>query len=404
MAEVDPPVEAASTEPAAPPPARRRIGPREPAKRILWADAGRGYSVVLVVFGHIYNSLFQDVTTTGLIVYLLAMLSVFRMPFFFMLAGVTDNATRRDRSFMQFLRIVTRTVIVPYFSFALIGYALWGTRLYLHQITGARWWRPIPDTLYGITDGWGERLAHNFPLWFLTALASLKLLAWIIRHTGQFMRWVVAFSFVIIAVVLIDAGLRLPWNLEIAALVLPFFLTGVLVRDEILEGRFRTISLPITISAFLVWAVLSRINGAVNISNAEFGRLWLFFPASAAGVVFSLGLLPRLPRFSWIEAAGRASISILGLHLLFVPFLYDPALMVIDQASKYMREDIAFTIVTLLFAAGASFVCVMVHKVFERFAPFVVGKRLDEPKPKAAAGPAEVPAESASTPPQGAPS
>ncbi|CAN5369916.1 acyltransferase family protein [soil metagenome] len=366
---------------------RRKVGPREPAKRIFWADAGRGYSVVLVVFGHIYNALYQDVTTTGLIVYLLAMLSVFRMPFFFMIAGVTDNATKGDNSFDKFLRIITRTIIVPYLCFALIGYAVWGTRLYFREITGANWWQPIPDTLYGITNGGGEALAHNFPIWFLTCLASLKLLAFLMRHGGQARRWLMSLSFIIAAVVLIDARIRLPWNLEIAALMLPFFLTGVLVRDEVLQGRWRKIEWPVVIGGFVVWAALSRINGAVNISDAAFGKLWMFLPASAGALIFSLGVLPRLPRIKAIEACGRASISILGLHYLFIMDLYDPSLRLIAWFTRFMREDLAFTLVTLIVATFASTVCVFAHKGFERWLPFVVGKRNDATPPPAQEAP-----------------
>lgn len=126
--------------------------------------------IILMSFGHLYNSAGESVWLPALDP-LLAAIYLFHMPLFFILAGCTFSARR---SFTSFIKRKTQTLLVPYVVFS---------PYYLVRPLAASIWPSLAQT-FGNRAGntLAEQLFSVFVmgngLWFLLALFFGELLVW----------------------------------------------------------------------------------------------------------------------------------------------------------------------------------------------------------------------------------
>ncbi|MDD3317209.1 MAG: acyltransferase family protein [Methanosarcina sp.] len=136
--------------------------------RIHWIDALKGMGIMLVVFAH--HSL-----PIALDTYIFS----FHMPLFFFISGFLFDFGKYMESASIFIKSRFRSLIVPYFGFALLTclfYFLLDTA-FQPGVTNIKFFEA--DALYGICSilyALGPLIFYNPPLWFLTCLFVIELL------------------------------------------------------------------------------------------------------------------------------------------------------------------------------------------------------------------------------------
>lgn len=79
-------------------------------------DMMRGVLILLVVLGHIIQSIIPEANAT----YIVKFIYAFHMPFFMYISGYLARLSFDNKSLS--LRVKAKTLLVPFFSWALIGY------------------------------------------------------------------------------------------------------------------------------------------------------------------------------------------------------------------------------------------------------------------------------------------
>lgn len=93
-------------------------------KRIVWIDMLRGFSILLIAYGHI---LVHCENLQGLKLYLYS----FHVPIFFVISGLVSRI-KADCSYKEFFIKKFKRVMIPYFVFAvlyLIPYIMLGEKV-----------------------------------------------------------------------------------------------------------------------------------------------------------------------------------------------------------------------------------------------------------------------------------
>lgn len=140
--------------------------------RIEWVDIAKVLGIFLVVLGH-------HKINSNVILWIFS----FHMPLFFFISGILFDPSKYP-VFNDFLAKKIRTLIVPYFFFAVFSYLFWlvivrslsihGESLSMDPI------KPFIGIFYGIgVNGWAIPL--DTALWFLPCLFITEILMWLIN-------------------------------------------------------------------------------------------------------------------------------------------------------------------------------------------------------------------------------
>lgn len=296
-------------------------------ERIGYIDIAKAIAITIVLINHAGLNL-GIVTFLGGIIY---------MPIFFVTAGMTYN-NRKDESLTVFAKKKAGRLLVPYaalnalliliFSLKDIIIAKKDDNIPIY-ILGALYSRnnlyAVKDTIFMKAPAENIYLMPilNAPLWFLTAMFVTLILYKIIGNmSGQESLTKIMPAFLVFAF-LTDkiCPILLPFSIDTAFLFIIFVWLGSYIRNnklvEVLYDDFFKIILLLT--AFLC---LSWINGSVNLSVRDYGRLvFIYTIAAGAGCIITLiisrfieeklGILAAIMKF-----VGRHTLSILCFHLI----------------------------------------------------------------------------------------
>lgn len=272
-------------------------------QRILWVDYARAFSVLCVILYHT-----QLPAPFSALSYFLC------LPIFFFCAGFLHHSS----SFSCFLKKRMVRLLIPYVIFGIIAYLLWlVTRHYGEDAASiSSWWRPLAGMLYGTSD----RLLHNRPLWFLTALFSLELVYNLLdKISKKYIKWAA------IMILLLTGWLNskycpiiLPWGIGAASVMLIFYAIADAIKERLLFLPVPTLVLLLLMGIFAT-AVAFYFNPHIKISYNQFGNMF-FFLLGVTGVIalwMSISmLLARLPvHLRFLQFIGSNTLTILCLHM-----------------------------------------------------------------------------------------
>lgn len=207
------------------------------SQRIQWIDMAKGYGMIFVIIGH-WN-----------IPYITDYLYAFHIPLFFFLSGVVYSL---KKSFALFFKTKIQRIIIPYFC---LGITVVFSNLLFSKGFG-----------FGLTDVVKEaRLLvvqeRYTTLWFFACLLILNILMYpLIRYVRC--RWLsdfIVFIICLCGILLWRNGiLVLPWNIDAAMVVLPFFYGGYRLKEVLIslgniQKRHFYIIVIVTFFGILVW-------------------------------------------------------------------------------------------------------------------------------------------------------
>lgn len=334
-------------------------------KRIHSWDMARAIAMFLVVWGHALSG-------GGTVA---QALYAFHVPALFLLSGLVFRPG--GAGFGPFLGKKARRILVPYALFGLVS-------ILIYALLG----RLAADTL-GVTDGAGDYsigknllgllygncktglMKWNLPLWFLPCLFVAELLQYAVEalcRRKRVLRW--AFLPVSLAVSRWFGWDMLPFGLETALKIYPFFLLGALLREPVARwnslaenkpgARWASAAVGALLLGLCLWVGLQ--NRKIIYTADVYGNLWLFYTAGVFGSLALLGLCTAVGRCRWLEYAGGRTMTVLCLHkfpLVFCQMLW-PAVEAVGWAA--------------LLAAAACGACLAADWIIQRWFPFFLGE------------------------------
>ncbi|PPU20152.1 acyltransferase family protein [Xanthomonas arboricola] len=328
-------------------------------------DATKALAILLVVFCH----------AKGVPHAMTLFAYSFHVPLFFMVSGwLAAGYASRTTGLPQTIGKQTRSLLLPYVTFYLLGYAYWLLTRNIGE-KAARWgshpwWEPIVAMFTGI----GPDLYVQPPLWFLPVMLVTVLSYVVLR------RWL---SPVVIAVASLILAwcwmrwfpgqqVRLFFGLDVLPVSLCFYALGALLihvsarlPSSLLVSALATVLLALPVA----W--LADRNGRIDVNMLEFGRNHAGFVVSAVlGSLMVICAARLVQGWAWIQWIGRNTLLILCTHMLVFFVLSGVAALAGGFAAS--RPGLGWALFVTVFALLA---CVPLRWLLMRFAPWTLGAR-----------------------------
>ncbi|MGB9938917.1 acyltransferase family protein [Methanosarcina sp.] len=194
--------------------------------RLHWIDALKGMGIMLVVFAH--HSL-----PVALDTYIFS----FHMPLFFFISGFLFDFGKYAESAAKFVKGRFRSLIMPYFGFALLTclfYFLLDTGFQPGVTNIDFFGNSALYGVYSILYALGPLISYNPPLWFLTCLFITELLfyGFARKYYSEPRKLVLGLTAAGMVGYLYSAYVpfRLPWNADVALSAVVFYGAGNLFK------------------------------------------------------------------------------------------------------------------------------------------------------------------------------
>jgi acyltransferase len=351
---------------------------RDPhTQRWQWLDAAKGLGIALIVWGHIYSI----TEASALQVYVYA----FHVPLFFFVSGLTFNPDRQTLT--QVVSSKSRSLLLPYLCYALLGYAFYLAGYTLAQAMGLQLtqfdyglWPPLIGVFYGSL---GDGHLVNTPVWFVIALFCTLLIGQLLNQA------VTSKPLSLLLALLIGAGgqwvgqkTKLPFSLAPAMLGLVFFQAAYLLKPWFFSTRITPAIKWLVLVICGVISLWSQVNGFVAVATpsvGHFGWFLLFGFAGSIGVIALTQLLE--PYGAWLAQLGRYSLSIMVIHFLIIKSVKVVMTAVAHVDMTTMDDSSALGALVLL---ATMILLTPTVFVMERYLPWTLGKV--QPKIRMAAG------------------
>lgn len=335
--------------------------------RIEWADAFRAIMILSIAYGH--AALGGD---------LRKYVYSFHVAAFFFISGYFFKTS--DISFRQFAWKKFKSLMIPYYSFAVISIlvffplgsfasdkldvAIKSTDL-LPNVLGMLW-----------ANGRTGYMKWNLPLWFIpclftTVLAAYPCVKWIsekCRNKSKMLLIVGVLTTVLS--VLNDQALHfygLPFHFETTVFMLPFFVMGLLCKERNLlpeSGHALIGSVCICISYVL--AVYA--NSSVDYVTSSYGNICIFYLTAGISIV-GFASIAKILRSKALYYLGNNSLPILLMHKF--PIV---ALQIVFSTSINRTDALGFAAAIFITAISCA-ACLVVDLPLKRYAPFIYGRK-----------------------------
>lgn len=269
-------------------------------KRLSFLDIAKGFSIILVILGHIITNENNIIRTW---------LYSFHMPIFFIISGLLLNFTTSKSTLKQFTSKKATSLLLPYLSLAIINY------------------------FYLMAIAWKEH-------YFTTQLA-INYIVYIIRLCGRSAIWFLPCIFISeLLFKIIDENISTPFFKAIiilAIFVIPFFVTaepdtlllallrscsaiGFIAIGKNLFNIINKINLSIFQIAliFLVNIILTYLNGPVDLFSLKFNNPFFYTANSIIGSLLIIFISKKLNKNNIVEYYGKNSLVIMGSHIILI--------------------------------------------------------------------------------------
>ncbi|MGB9938912.1 acyltransferase family protein [Methanosarcina sp.] len=364
--------------------------------RLHWIDALKGIGIILVVFAH-------HKLPVALDTYIFS----FHMPLFFFISGLLFDFWKHTASAASFVKKRFRSLIVPYFGFALLTclfYLLLDTG-YQPGVTNIDFFKASPvENIHSIVYALGPLISYNPPLWFLTCLFVTELLFYgfarkYYSEPGKLVLGLTAVG-VIGYLYSVYVPFRLPWNSDVALTAVVFYGAGNLFRKFIeseerkpgeksqassdsqpgsglRKGFLRARNLLpgiLTLVNLLYFGYLLHFPTAeeMNMNILKYGDFFSYYLLAFSGIFTFVYLFKNVRSSKVLEYYGRNSLIVLALHFpvkdLLTKFIV--LVFVVDIEAFYYNTGFALglTVLNLLCLIPVIF-------LINNYFPFILGKK-----------------------------
>ncbi|MDQ1254605.1 MAG: acyltransferase [Euryarchaeota archaeon] len=365
--------------------------------RLAWIDALKGFGILLVVFAH--YMLPQALDT-----YIFS----FHMPLFFFVSGFVFNFVKYSESAANFIKRRFRSLIIPYFAFAVITLLFYFLldELYTPEVVSFKiFGAGIFHIVYSIIFSQTTMISYNGPLWFLTCLFVTELFFFGLakRYFWQPVKlgiWLIMAG-IIGYLYSVYIPFRLPWNADVALTAVVFYGTGNLFR-RLIDSRilldsnenrsdsscfrdpnskfsnmyFRIenfVSVFFILVSLLYFAYLLKYpTDKINMSGLIYGEFFSFYFLAFSGIFTFVYILKKIGSVAILEYYGRNSLIVLALHFPMKDILIKLSSLIFDMGIDCFAYTTSFAVaLTVLNLLGLMPVIFLINRYF----PLLAGKR-----------------------------
>ncbi|MBR3357486.1 MAG: acyltransferase family protein [Solobacterium sp.] len=328
-------------------------------KRIDYLDICKGILIILVVIGHVIQIIDIDKDS-----YLIKFIYSFHMPAFFMISGYLFNADKwKRKGFKEFLINRINKNLIPYFFFEyLYGF----TAVLFSNHAGLNWKGWIMEALLVIKKSLTAR-PNYVPSWFLITLFFAAILVYWIEGNDR-KRIIAGIS--VLTVISIAGGYFIRsmeegfvqnlilFNTRIAFSAI-FILIGILWRELDFSKLHKTFFTVVCLAVTLLFPFYFERE---SIYLFSFRFVTPFILTGITGTYLTVALSKRLD-FRFLRFLGRESMTIMGTHYSFF------ALKRLAPGVYYSKYAVPICL------AGIIVLNTILIPVFNRFVPFLIGKK-----------------------------
>lgn len=327
-------------------------------QRFDYIDIAKGMCILFVVWGHI---------THGGLLFRLG--SPFRMPFFFLVAGMLFSSAKYPH-LKDFVKVRARRLFLPYAIYSVVTWAVWALYNYASGKNVGSYWSPLLQTI--LAQGSGAFFKHNSPLWFIPCLFAVELMYFWICKLKDWQNIIVCFLLAGIGMMCEfiwgnDYLFLLPWNFDAALLALPFYSIGNVFKNRVGIKRFyesvinnKWVSRIIIIAITALLLLSTKYFFAISMGDSYYSNHWVFYPRAILGcaslLIFAilvsdckLSIAKPLNRY-W-KWSGINSFDIMASHVPIKGFLIALIIKLLDvrnESFTFIDNFIIFIIVMII--------------------------------------------------------
>jgi fucose 4-O-acetylase-like acetyltransferase len=337
---------------------------------IQFLNTAKVITIFLVIFDHLGGNPFHSSI----------FINSFRMPLFFCISGYFISTQKYI--FKDFITRKFRTLVIPYFFFAIVGFLFWFligrkygddtyipyTPTYILGIVGA-----VPSKTY---------LGFNLPIWFLPALFSTEIIFFLYRKYFHKYSWIIVIGSFLIGILLKHTlPFRLPWGIDVAFFAVLFLQLGYyLKRKNLNDVFFARISfwgkIAIVLASIALTILFSNINATedskVLVYALQFNNYFLFLAAACTGIVSVFVLSSCIPSFRFLRFYGRNTIIILGLHIMGYSLIKGLLYFILHVPMEVLNEN---AYLKFFMAASNFIVLAPVIYFINQYIPQLLGRK-----------------------------
>ena len=327
-------------------------------ERIVWLDYGKAIAIYLVVLAH--TALYKPAE---------GFIYTFHMPFFFFMSGYLFSYSKYP-SYMEFVKRRFRQLLVPYVVINMITYLLW---LLVLRNVGSDAGEDVGalSPLIAAATVNATEMVHDVPLWFLAALFMVENLYYLLYRNARY-RVVVTLLLLLLAVLNNTYNtVRLPFCIDISLVALLFYRLGNVMREKgyiLFKWYLFVLSAVVTVAVFM-------LNGKVAMHANYYNNIFLFIAGGVAGC-YSMAYICKLLQLlcgdrALVQTIARNTLPICAFHLTVFAVIKGIMLYLLGLSPDILSGTF---LPNALFALLSMAVCLLIAKVVDRFAPFVLGK------------------------------
>ena len=335
-------------------------------KRIEWVDIAKGIAIVLVCLGH-----------RNIPGWLLKWIYSFHMPVFFFLAGYTTRYSSY-KDWGDFLKRKTRGLIIPYLSLGLV-YIL------VEFIWALLYKKTIPTSVGGILLWFAPYFRKLFlgrgigSSWFIVALLVVEFIAYGLSFVPRYKYLLTALLGVLGFWLNSILTGQLLWNINTAMVGLIFFEAAQATKENIeriIKDRF--LIWPIICVSLLINIFCTVFNSTVDMFYLSYGNKLLFLAGAFSGISFFIFVSVMLQK----TTAVKRVLIYYGCNTFpIIEFHYAQGYMITETLFwklfklQYGKNALSGNVEGFIHVIAVLILLVPVIEFFNRFAPWMVGKR-----------------------------
>lgn len=273
-------------------------------------DVAKGIGIILVIYNHCSPIIFGKI------------ISLFHVPLFFFISGILCNKKDFSKiSFLDFVNKKRKSLLFPYWIAGIIDFII-------YMIVSPNFFIPKHNIVHQMIYFLLGMRNYNYyyftgALWFLTALFSCELIAFVlvkfVNHKAIFLGSIIVGCVAIILTNTCVFRYSLPFNLDSLIYLFPIWGLGYMLGSKKIVVDIKTLALQILGLLFFLLLIL-RKNGYIDVFSMDVGNPYIYFVGAIAGsyliVLIANGIVLYLNKkiTSLFVFVGMNSIYFLVIH------------------------------------------------------------------------------------------
>lgn len=345
--------------------------------RIVWVDIFRAIMIFAIAWGHSLGV--QPLPSAVILDYVYS----FHVPAFFFISGYLYSNS--DGTFSSFLTKKIKTLMVPYYVFSLLSIAIFSL---LGNVASSGLGIGVKSTdifpnICGMLYANGDTgyMKWNLPLWFIPCLFCTTLLFYLIRRVIFKLSKPIgvngAISSVLILIFIIAIlnyyvlhFARLPFGLETAVYMLPFFIVGYWFKSLVDLSKIRAIiKVLIGVVCVVAGAIIALcFQGHINYTTSSYENIILFY-ISAFLTIIGYVMIVQFIKCKCLVYVGQNTLPILLMHKF--PII----LLQLILAKFIAKSSLIGVCITFVIAVLACVMSLFAGEIIKHIFPFMLGTK-----------------------------